>query len=226
MLNKFYKVPQVSSEEIAPRSIAEALRIVQGKNPRRSLSISGPLQNYRPSTSHAQPIERVEDFVSEEVLASSNNCVPLYEGNMWRYMPGFVKHFHPRYCLLTKSTFFYFENKLKAMNGNPKPLAVIQVSDIESAQWVNVAIPEERQIMSQQRKTRTFDAATSGLPRYQFEIFLRKNNESAEEAVAQKEQRRGASSSLDASKVLTKEDKHLTSLTFQSDQQVLPLHCQ
>jgi hypothetical protein len=49
LLNDFYKAPKVSYANNAPRSIPEALRIVQGKDPRRSLSISGPVQSLYPS---------------------------------------------------------------------------------------------------------------------------------------------------------------------------------
>jgi len=123
-------------------------------------------------------IERVDDFVSKEILKSEDKNVAVYGGTMWRYMPGFVKHFHPKYCLLTKSAFFYFENKQKALNKNPKPLAMILLSDIESAQRVKVSIPEEKQIINQQKKKTLFDyTPTCILPQYQFEIFLKKSPE-------------------------------------------------
>ena len=49
LLNDFYKVPQIYSDNKGPRSIPEALRIVQGKDSKRSLSISGPVQLPYPS---------------------------------------------------------------------------------------------------------------------------------------------------------------------------------
>ena len=127
-------------------------------------------------------IENIKEFVNDEIWNTDNEFMPIYEGVLWRYMPGFVQHFHPRYCLITKSAFFYFEDKQKSLGNNPKPLVAISISSIESAQRVKVAIPEEKQIKEQYKKRHKLDyVPTSILPRYQFEVFLKKQAEILQE---------------------------------------------
>ena len=119
--------------------------------------------------------ESNSDISDSKIWKYDNDADPLYEWGLWRYIPGLTKHWYPRYCLITKSGFFYFENKQKSINNNTKPLADISLREIQSAQCVKVMIPEEKQIKSQIAKQSFKYEPTSIFPQFQFEIFLKNN---------------------------------------------------
>ncbi len=90
-------------------------------------------------------------------------------------MPGFAQHFYPKYCVVTKSAFVYYKNKWSAYHSKSKPLITILLSDIQLAQRIQVTIPEEKQVMAQQKRTKTpvdFNSIPN-FPKFQLEVFLK-----------------------------------------------------
>eukprot|EP00826_Nyctotherus_ovalis_P005873 TRINITY_DN11339_c0_g1_i3.p1 TRINITY_DN11339_c0_g1~~TRINITY_DN11339_c0_g1_i3.p1 ORF type:complete len:773 (-),score=104.03 TRINITY_DN11339_c0_g1_i3:338-2656(-) len=206
----FYKAPQPASEDTAPKSVAEALRIAQGKDPKRFQSVR---QIIYPSNFLFIPIETPEDIIGKELLTASNEHTAIYTGTLWRYMPGFAVHFQPRFCLLTNSAFLYFESKSKALSPNSRPLASISVSSIESARRVKVAIPEAKQIVKRRKRM----SETLALPQHQFEIFLKEGKSELESSETGKEQKHVS---------VCSSSKHSGSYLSQINQQVTYTHNQ
>lgn len=196
-VHDFYKAPQAASEDAAPKSVAEALRIAQEKNPKRFHSAK---QVVYPSIFLAKSIEAAEDVVSKELLTGSNEHTAIYSGTLWRYMPGFAVHFQPRFCLLTNSAFLYFESKSKAFSRSSKPLARVLISDVEAARRVKAVIPEAKQIV---RGRKGVDEALA-LPKHQFEVFLKKGKSGLESPEAGQELKhasvRSSSKEIDTAK--------------------------
>ncbi len=118
-------------------------------------------------------IESVGEFISQDLLETKDGNVSLFEGPMWKYKPGFAQHFFMKYCVVTKSAFVYFASKWKAYNSADKPLVAISLSDIEGVQRVSVPLPEEKQIVSQLKKSNASTKPPHSFPKYQMEIFLK-----------------------------------------------------
>ena len=93
-------------------------------------------------------------------------------------MPGFTQHFYEKYCVITKSAFLYFKSKFEAYNQAAKPLAIILLNDVLSAQPVKVKLLEENQILlHHKRYKQPFEYNnTPSYPEFQFEIFLKNND--------------------------------------------------
>jgi len=121
--------------------------------------------------------------------AADENTI-IFEGILWRYMPGFAQHFYPKYCIVTKSAFVYFKSKYTAYNQRGKPLMSIALSDIGQAQRVQVDIPEEKQVVAScLRSKKLIDLeALPNFPKHQLEVFLREGGVTVQDAEDQKEE--------------------------------------
>jgi hypothetical protein len=119
-------------------------------------------------------IETIEEFISKDKLKSSDESTVLYEGLLMRYMPGFSRHFHAKYCVITKKIFAYYKNKLQAYEDPLRPLGSFKIADIEFAQRVQVFIPEEKHIVkTNAKKGRVKQGAK---PKHFLEIFLKQDD--------------------------------------------------
>lgn len=158
-----------NAKKARPKSVWEAINMIKGKKFRCPLSNANKLP--RKFKIKNLQLEKVEDFMSEELLATNDPNAVYMEGFLWKYQPGFSQHFYQKYCVITPQGFQYFNNPIESSSCSNKPLMFIPLNKIASVMHVSVSIPEEKQIIAQ--NLRSPQNKPLALPKYQMELFIK-----------------------------------------------------
>ena len=108
----------------------------------------------------------ITDFVNSSLLESDNENVVLFEGELYRYHPGFTVHYYKKFCQITKKEFRYFNQSNPKFNENP--VLSVPLIFIESVKQVDFEIPEEK-ILKQKENYSNPHLRNM----FQFEIYIK-----------------------------------------------------
>ena len=74
----------------------------------------------------------VGDVLSEKILNAADPGHPRFKGLLWRHILGFLNHFVPKYCLVSKLAFYYYKTEEEANAKSDRPLTIIPLDQIIS----------------------------------------------------------------------------------------------
>lgn len=107
------------------------------------------------------------------MLESEDVNVRLYEGELLRWRPGFLPHYIPKYCVISKSSFCYFRSRWSASSTIAIPLLKIPFDSIASVRKIVIDPKEEETLSPEKKKGFCYSPSKKLKPKYQMEIFLR-----------------------------------------------------
>eukprot|EP00347_Sterkiella_histriomuscorum_P001040 403373572 len=97
----------------------------------------------------------------------------IFESDLFKYKPGIKHQYMSRWCQVTKSHFLYYAEGVPYASFLARPLAVIPLHAILSVRRVYVEVPEK-------------DEKYAQLKNFQFEIFLKRNENSNQDGEDQR----------------------------------------